>query len=572
MKNYRRTLVLWVVLQTSVALPVFAQSITINPIIGYEVGALLSIRRDSGTVNPLPDELKGTSRNDTYWFGLGVTLHPFEDDRWYILGRFGMTFAHGSFISTPFDAPGIRLRNRITDTVGTQHLEFESSQTQAQADVIVMRTLTGTFAVGGGLWTRIRLGSTTANQERVVEPDGAIYTSTGNDLRPLGSGSGIESFPTRFGAMAGAAVSLPALGAFTLQPAVMVRADIDGLLRSLGMRALSLEAGVGIHFDIGIQHDTLIREAPASNQKWALTDQPKIDAAIRIVHSDTSSGRDTAATIVPRRTEYHAVVPYIPAVAFEGAEETIPSRYLGTHPSADEAAMGDSAERTACARYGVLNAIGSALQRRPEGSVSIVVPSTAGGANNLAARRAEQIRSYFADTWGIERNRVSISTSHPAPGAAELTEPNVLLLKPSSIALLPPRIGEWNVDDYITPEIGIVKRLASRYGIRDWQIAIRQGTNIIARFADTDALGGDMETILPWNRLALQNHPEPLVAELTASDFVGTSDTARSILNLQVADGARNATRDQGVLRPDGDARPAAHGRPAGVLDRPHCR
>ncbi|MBS1911607.1 MAG: hypothetical protein JST22_06455 [Bacteroidetes bacterium] len=527
-----------------------AQGLSVAPTIGYGVGAVLSIRRNPGAVNPLNQSLHGTSRNDNYWLALDVGTAESQDDPWWLVGRVGVLFAHGRFTSVPYAAGSIILADSTPPLqTGSQQFEFISTQAQGLIDAVAFHRLGSTFFAGGGAWARMVVFSSSVSQEHLIAPAGAVFADNLGTLHPLGAGSGIEAFPLHGGLLLSLGANMPKLGPVNLCPIVTLRADATALQQMLGTRSLSFEASLTAHIDISLRHDTVYLPAPVTETRWSLPQPPRIEASVRLVHSDSvASGRDTA-TIRSRHTEYHLSTPVIPAVHFDEGSDAIPADYLAQRADTNRVRSDDSASNDRFRQFGILGVLGPELRDQPETSLTLLVPEESTSLGSLAHGRAENIQNYFADVWNIARSRIKIARLQRSELDNGIVNRNVVFCRPSSATLMPPGLEHWTKDDFVTPDVGIVKQISSRYGVRSWQETVRQGETVVSRFSDTDGLLSDADATLPLTAALLTEHPAPLTVELAVSDFVGTSDTVRNSLALKVTSLAAGSQRDIRIWR-----------------------
>jgi outer membrane protein OmpA-like peptidoglycan-associated protein len=156
---------------------------------------------------------------------------------------------------------------------------------------------------------------------------------------------------------------------------------------------------VSLKFDIGGE-DAIVAPPPAL---------ASVDIIARGVRPDGS----IAAEPVSPTSSMHArsSMPLLPYVFFEAGKSEIPARYSrqGSTGFNVQTLAGRTAED---ANHAVLDIVGQRLKENPQASLTITGTNSNSGAEKgnvtLSRTRAQQVRDYLVNTWGVEAGRVTV--------------------------------------------------------------------------------------------------------------------------------------------------------------------
>lgn len=253
------------------------------------------------------------------------------------------------------------------------------------------------------------------------------------------------------------------------------------------------------------------------------------------ITASTSERVQVVRTIV---TETFPILPYI---FFDSASTEIPGRYQKISPEARAAFNEkDLPHRSLDAYYSILNVIGSRMAADP--SIKITLNGTTDGretatqpeATTLAKQRAQAIKTYITNTWGVDPKRIAIAVlARPTfPSSAEYQE-GVEENRRVEIAsltddLLAPILHErFNEYSYSPKTLSFTTEATSPAAIRSWQLRVSAGTATVAQQAGT----GAPPTTVTWT---LDDHAAGVISE-----NVGERGEIESVLEITDARGKR---------------------------------
>lgn len=521
-----------------------AQPYTIRPIFGTETGALLSIRRNPGVINHTSTSGRGRSYSNGYWLGIEMEWDRPQDDLWNWLLRFGVGFAHGQFVSNPYEGYSTIDTGTLEPVKSSLEFDVVSTQMLIHCDALAgFHPFPGALLVAGP-WGRFRASSATLETERSLNSDSVMFPESKTRQRTIGSGKGIESFPFRGGLFAGLGYDLTLSKAITIRPVVAARCDAEALISGLGARALSFEGSLSVKFDFTSDD---ITEGPVRDilvdTTALLAAVSSIDASVDIFNLDTSSGSRDLALIRAQRTIHRQYVPLSPVIYFDVGSDVIPSRY-NLAQSGNDAILESSRTHVEAldVHRNLLNILGKRMRENSELTMSLSSELAKDESITLGRVRAERIKEYLSKIWGIQESRIRIEPLDLKRTSTEVGAP-VVIVNTSEPVLLTPTVSQWMIDDHTLPHIGLSKGIQSRLGVKSWKLMISQNGRHITQLSHED-IAGEINATLPLSPLNVDSTSSPLIAELTVQDYNGFSKSVTDHLDVKLDRGTKVPSRE----------------------------
>lgn len=512
-----------------------AQTPIFSPLVGFEYGVLTAVSRDSGAVNPYRTvDGFGSSYNSTIWIGLEVSAQKYLQDWLDLALRADIGFGVGRFTSSAYNwrmATGEPVPDDSINVVN--ELMVHSSQTLARLETMASVRPFGALTLGLGLWGSLRVRSTMFATERLLEPAGEVFPETRSNERTLGTQGNLESTPFHFGLQGAIGYEIPITKAVTLRPMVSSRLNIPALSDGLGLRAVSMEASIATMLDFSQRGPFRPDEIPDST--FLFVGRSNINASVNLFNADPDALDSSVATIRSQRTRHDMYMPLLPFVFFEEHSGDLPARYIRlSREAADTITNFHYPVRQPEAIYhNILNILGMRMREEPATSIRLTVLPVHGEAAVLGTERAAQIRSYLYEIWSIDTARIAIS-SIGSNGCRPLAVACIRITS-SHATLLAPVVLKWLVEDHIMPHIGLSKRMRSELGVKEWDMAIGQGTRQFLNFEHDKETSSEINVVLPVSEMILDSIMPPLTARLNVTDFSGASVTAQDELQLNVS-------------------------------------
>lgn len=476
--------------------------------LGYEFGVPLDISRDSGQVNPLDLERTGKSQSHTAWLG-GLYRIPHVAEGLHFKAGVQYGLALGFFNSDVyldtvdvvrgFGIPEIARADKSMQIRSTAHLLAGSVGFDWQPG--------DNWQLGFGVWANTLIGRSATRKEILVDSavnNGFFFGSTGNRERDLLPQSEVQFDFFRFGPTISSSWRISAGKNLEFRPEVFGKLDVTQA-DALGLRAFS--GGIRFNFILDPEVPRSNREIVDGNREDRETPElPKFSADVRI----TSNGinLDDAITAEPRSVlhrRFETLLPFIeiPAVTDRQRVERL------------------------------IDILGKRLNEAP---ATLSLAPTA--ADPTLPEAAKELAGNI--TLAAEKARAEQGPQHAAPISIAVQQPvkirNItssgLSITSDQPATLRPFADQWIDSRYQLPPITIERFTDSRAGLRSWNVTVRQGQRMLARYSNLEGSTSELESglFLSSDR---STTILPLFAEMTATDLAGQVITVYDTLEIR---------------------------------------
>lgn len=219
-------------------------------------------------------------------------------------------------------------------------------------------------------------------------------------------------------------------------------------------------------------------------------------AASMIVTGINHDGTETKnPTIVIEETETYETFPLLPYVFFNENDATL-SNTVQKLRTKEEANFteNDLPQSTYQVYFNLLNVIGSRMNQFPNTKITVVGNNNNTGLekNNkaLSKERAETVKRYLVDVWGINSNRISIETRNLPQNAANNTITEGLvenrraeIYSTSKEIMKPITIMEYT-KSVTPPKIKFTTAIQSDVGIKSSKMTVSQSGDVLKTFTN----------------------------------------------------------------------------------------
>ncbi len=265
-----------------------------------------------------------------------------------------------------------------------------------------------------------------------------------------------------------------------------------------------------------------------------------LDLSITGINPDGT--RDAEPKILIEEIESSELFPILPYVFFEENSDDITKSGLTllTKKEAENFNEDDLQWDVISIYSNVLNVVGSRLNKYP--SAKIIITGTNKNISkekenlNLSERRAEAVRQYLVNIWGINKNRINI-VKRNLPKAlanndnfdgqienqrAEISSKNYEILRPLELSYIQKSITP--------PKIEITPNVETEVAVKDWNFKIKQDDDEIRNISGQ----GEVER-QTWD---IAKKPIPITetnlqVELTVTDEAGTEKTITKDIEIE---------------------------------------
>ena len=369
--------------------------------------------------------------------------------------------------------------------------------------------------IAAGLELARQIAGEETFQQEAVSPSTLLLR--GQRVAKIRAGDLVEASALSVGALASVGWRLPISSRSWLVPELSVAMPITSLAATMPWRRVRLAAGATLRFDI--------LETPEPVRP---VDTPVI-ARVPILRPAITT---SPAVVEVRVDEYDSTeaLALLNQVFFDEGSSTIPPRYHLLNDStaslfSTQSLVGSALE----AYYDLLNIVGLRMKNTPSATLAIngYRNGRESGGATLARGRAEAIRRYLVETWGIEARRVHTTGGALPPSPAresveEGFEENARAqLEPSDPNITGPVIRLHIQRTATPPSVVFYPRAEAEAGVLRWRLDVVEDTTLWRRF---EGEGAPPDSIVwDWRsgRRELPTIPMRLAYRLDVEDSTG---------------------------------------------------
>lgn len=393
-------------------------------------------------------------------------------------------------------------RNKFEDDVQFGTMVTRYDLTRDAVELALGAEFTPIDATRIGLAPTITVASQgiASHTDSLVSPKEARFAETDSWLRPQPNGSSIEFNPVVIGLEATVGLSLPMGPRLSAFPMLRGSMSLTSHSSSTAWRTLSFGASLGIGYDIG-RRDSIVRPVAVVPQPPAR--RPYLRATITARGIDENGNEYDDPIIEIEETPWIEVVPVLPYIFFDSASSLIAMRY-NQLPSVESSIRFsfDSLLNVGPldVHWHVLNVIGRRLRDYPDATGTIVGTGSSdeiASGSAVRAARAEAVRRYLTNVWGIGPSRLKTTTrtvplvpssEESVEGRAENRRVEFVFDDPR---ILEPLTIRRLASIASPPAVAFKHEMVSDSAIAEWSISVVQGEKELLRFMGS----GDEESL-----------------------------------------------------------------------------
>lgn len=233
--------------------------------------------------------------------------------------------------------------------------------------------------------------------------------------------------------------------------------------------------------------------------------------------------------------------PLLNYVFFETGQNALSDRYVQFKEQADTDGFAESSLQGALEKYNhILNIIGLRMRQHTDAVVSLVgCNSNVGqelGRNDLSRSRAESVQAYLRYVWGIDPGRMTVETRNlpEAPSTSRIPEGQAenqrVEIRSDHPAILDTVKSEYVEKASDTTLVKVVPVITAEAGIREWEIILRAGDQVLGTFEGQGEMAASYELPLDKSHLDQMAAAGEIQASLKVTDkennALETSDAA----------------------------------------------
>jgi len=390
------------------------------------------------------------------------------------------------------------------------------------------------YRVAGGLWLHggTELGymfkKHYSQEERLMEPAVGQF-SNGKRTRNEFSGDIPKANPFQSSVLVGTSYDLPLNRRHTMYaaPELFYAIGLTNIVEGLNWKAHALRLGMAIKYS-----------------PWPQGLEPKIEeprtgilaAGLNAVQLQRDGSEAPISSLQIEQIVSYNMRPLLNYVFFDENSAQIPVRYNKLSAFETEEFRPERLHdaETMSAYYQVLNVIGRRLRDNPDAAITVVGCNGGVGQErgnrDLSRRRAEVVRNYLRDVWGIAERRMRVDTrdlpDNPSnlsdkDGVAENRRVEILSTTPG---IVDPLYTTDTLRRTAIPTVRFQPTVRAEAGVTDWTLSAVQNGRTLKSFHGS----GDVPQNLDWNvggEEIVPREGSPVEYQLEVNDAIGQTAT-----------------------------------------------
>jgi outer membrane protein OmpA-like peptidoglycan-associated protein len=391
------------------------------------------------------------------------------------------------------------------------------------------------------------LSTTYEQKETLLEPAGTGTFENGLRQRNFSEGAIQEASSLQAGLVAGLSYTLPLndQGSLFLVPELFYHYSLTPVVQNLTWKLHALTAGVAIKYVLPHVVPEMPEPVAPPPPPPPPPVRPVLAASVEavVVNSDGSEGRVVKVTI--EEFETTNLRPLLPYIFFDEGATSIASRYSTIpHERTSSFALDDLHEAGTLDVYrNLLNIVGLRMRQHAKAQLTLVGcnanTGVESGNETISRQRAEAVKSFLVDTWGIAPGRIEIQSRNLPERPSRVDDPDGIAenrrveLSSTDSRILEP-VRTTLVEREVTPPVvKFIPRVHSEAGIRSWSLRLDH-EQAVRSFDGADVVPAQIEWNIRDDIAKLDSTQTPVRFTLTVEDRVAqTVESAPSALPIE---------------------------------------
>lgn len=466
-----------------------------------------------------------------------------------------------SFLMTTSEATRV-IVNGVGQDGAFEHRLSGTLTTLGLEPLLGVRLFSSAFVhVGGRI--AIPLGSSYEQVDAITRPSGSgtFLNADGTDSRKRTRNEFSGAIPEvslQISPLVGISYELPLNTDCTivLVPEVFYQLGVMNVMADSSWKASSFRAGIAIKWSPLPRRDPTPQPKPeiAGMREPELTPpvvraplpaKNVIDATIAVSGVDAVGKETPTAKFIVEEYTSTLMTPLLPYLFFDENAHRVPERYSSL--TADETKGFDINRLSTSDDLGMyrhlLNIVGSRLRTFPDTKIEITGNNQdlleEKGNILLSSQRAETIKRYLVDVWGIASRRITTEArSLPSKAATTVTpmgleENRRAELRSDDARVLAPIVTNDRLLTSNPPILRLRPSASASAGIASWQIATVQDGKVLKVFTGTDSLPVKIDWNLEGEPSTIPRTDSRVQARLTIVDRAGSTGEADAALDVE---------------------------------------
>lgn len=489
-----------------------------------------------------PTYTDGTGSGLTY----GVLYeHPFLDSFFWII-RAG--YSSGDALLTADEPTTVRFNGQPVQGIFRHTIATQLSNWGVEP-LFGYMPFDGLLMMGG-----VRLGYVTEKsfeqKETIVEPANGGTFENGKRTRNEFSGDipGISSFSGSLLFGAGYEIPLNRKGTLLASPEIFYAYGLTPVVSDLTWSINTLRIGIALKYSPLV--DTIVApilaETPVlPHGGGQIIEEPEpepepedhslLHASVKAVSLEPDGSERPNVTIRVEEFISTEMRPLLNYVFFDENSSVLPDRYVRmqsdeTSEFAVEDLHGIPVLPT---YYHLLNIVGRRLHAHPDAKITLVGCNSDEGIEigrlDLSRNRADTVRKYLEDVWGIAPSRISVQVRNKPSKPSDTTvidgviENRRVEIYSDTWEILEPVITHDTLRVIQSPDVRFHQRSYSTNGVADWTLDVQQSGKQLKKFSGSGPLAPAVDWKLNDGKEVVPHTSDPITYQLTVHDSIGLS-------------------------------------------------
>jgi outer membrane protein OmpA-like peptidoglycan-associated protein len=319
----------------------------------------------------------------------------------------------------------------------------------------------------------------------------------------------------------GLSYDIPLSKDFTLAPEVAYHYGFTSIIPDSAWKAHALRFGVSLKMGLG---------EPSSVTP---TSKPALAAMVRATGLFADSSEQPIVQIRVEEFLGTQLRPLLNYVFFDNSSSTLPDRYVRLSPDQTRAFSVENLHYMDAIQtyHQVLNIIGRRMQQNPAATIRLVGTNSDEGSekgnSGLSQQRAETVRNYLRDNWGIAESRMKIEARGLPDKPSNIAEPDGIAenrrveIYSDEWKIVEPVLTSDTVRSATPPGIRFRTSAQSEAGLGSWRLTAGQSGQTLKEFSGTGAIPAMLDWHLEEDQTRVPRIPIPIDYQLEVTDVTG---------------------------------------------------
>ena len=484
-----------------------------------------------------------------FGFGGGFLFELPLTPKWFLEGRVGYSSVGGLLKTDAIIGPALTTESDTASVVSEYSIDAGLAELVGSITA-GWRPLDAPLTVRLGPQVGFFMGKSFTQQEELIEPSSAAFIMPDNSssrIRNQASGD-IANTTLQISALLGIDYELPMNSDRTLLlvPEITYAFPFTPVRSDLNWYVHQIRGGIALKYSLPLPKPT----PPLPPDETPV--EPPPPPALPVIAADISAVGVNRAGMEEEilqitveefiNTQTHAMLNY---VFFDENSSSIPSRYVqyGGEASGKFKYELLRDQGTLAVYHQILNIIGSRMKADPSSRITLTGTNSNEGVEEgnraLSKARAESVKNYLTERWGIESGRIEVKDrnlpalpSNPDSTDGDQENRRVEIVSNRESLLEPVRTDDTlrTVDP---PAIRVKSTYTADAGIEDWSLQIRQGPQLLKEFSGSGTVPEKFDWNIEEDPTNIPRRQQPLTVLLSLRDGQGQTESAVTQLPVE---------------------------------------